>query len=649
VRTALVSSAIGIETAGVDPDTGAGIVMAHGALAAAGAEPAAFLSAGSAVPTESYGDGDSYVEPNEIWDLSIPLTNDGGLAATAVSAVLSTSTSGVTITSASSSYADMAPTGNASNNTAFRFAVAPDFPCAGLIDFNLDVSYGGGVPQTFHFTILAGSPGTPAIFTYSGAAVPIPDAGDLSGSNPGAPAFADLTVAAGGVNVYKVALKIDGTTCDATAGSTAVGIDHTFVNDLRVTLHSPTGTAIQIIHNTDGGGNNFCQTLLDDAGTDGSIQAVVTAQAPFTGSFTPSSPLSAFAGEAADGTWQLEVQDFFSQDTGNIRAFSIILTPAVCDVAALSPQPMEVDAHAATGDSSNHNGVFEPGETVQVSPGWRNTSAATPQSFIGIASAFDGPAGPNYVLADGTADYGTIAAGTTGECAGATDDCYLMTITGSRPTAHWDATFKESLTADVSKTWTLHLGESFPDVPTSNPFYAFIENIFHNGITGGCGGGSFCPGNSVTRAQMAVFLLKAEHGPTYVPPACTGVFADVACSPTPDFAVNYIEQLAAEGITGGCGGGNFCPNNPVTRAQMAIFLLKDEHGSAYVPPACTGVFADVACLPVPAFGVNFIEQLATEGITGGCGGGNFCPNNPNNRGQMAVFLVKTFGLRLYGQ
>jgi len=343
------------------------------------------------------------------------------------------------------------------------------------------------------------------------------------------------------------------------------------------------------------------------------------------------------------------VQDFFAQDTGNIRAFSIILTPAVCDVAALSPQPMEVDAHAATGDSSNHNGVFELGETAQVSPGWRNTSVATPQSFIGIASAFDGPAGSTYTLADGTADYGTIAAGATGECAGATDDCYLMTITGSRTAAHWDATFKESLTADVSKTWTLHVGGSFPDVPTSNPFYAFIENIFHNGITGGCGGGNFCSGNSVTRAQMAVFLLKAEHGPTYVPPACTGVFADVACSPTPDFAVNYIEQLAAEGITGGCGGGNFCPNNPVTRAQMAIFLLKDEHGSAYVPPACTGVFADVACLPVPAFGVNFIEQLATEGITGGCGGGNFCPNNPNNRGQMAVFLVKTFGLRLYGQ
>ena len=78
---------------------------------------------------------------------------------------------------------------------------------------------------------------------------------------------------------------------------------------------------------------------------------------------------------------------------------------------------------------------------------------------------------------------------------------------------------------------------------------------------------------------------------------------------------------------------------------MAVFLLKAEHGSAYVPPACAGVFGDVTC---PSLFADWIEQLAAEGITGGCGGGNYCPNNPNNRGQMAAFLVKIFGLELYG-
>jgi hypothetical protein len=64
-----------------------------------------------------------------------------------------------------------------------------------------------------------------------------------------------------------------------------------------------------------------------------------------------------------------------------------------------------------------------------------------------------------------------------------------------------------------------------------------------------------------------------------------------------------------------------------------------------VPPNCLGVFGDVAC---PSTFADWIEQLAAEGITAGCGGGNYCPDDPNIRGQMAVFLVKIFGLPLYG-
>jgi hypothetical protein len=142
---------------------------------------------------------------------------------------------------------------------------------------------------------------------------------------------------------------------------------------------------------------------------------------------------------------------------------------------------------------------------------------------------------------------------------------------------------------------------------------------------------------------MAVFLLKGKFGSAHVPPPATGtVFGDVHPG---DFAADWIEELAGLGITGGCGGGNYCPANPVTRAQMAVFLLKSEHGSVYVPPTCIGVFTDVLC--PGGFAVDWIEQLASEGITGGCGGTNYCPNNPNTRGQMAVFLVKTFGLLLY--
>ena len=319
---------------------------------------------------------------------------------------------------------------------------------------------------------------------------------------------------------------------------------------------------------------------------------------------------------------------------------------------SLIPQPMDVDANAVAGSSSNVNGVLEPGETVQVAPTWLNTLTAA-QAFVGTASDLAGPAGPTYTIADTSADYGSVAGGTASNCNGASGDCYLMTVSGTRPVQHWDATFKESLSIPIGpetaglpvKTWTLHVGDSFPDVPTSNQFYAFIENLFHNGVTGGCSGGGYCPDNSVTRAQMAVFLMKSKLGSPETPPPATGtVFADV---PVSNPFAPWIEQLAAFGITGGCGGGNYCPNNPVTRAQMAVFLLKSQHGSAYMPPPCTGVFPDVECTPTPAFAVDWIEQLHAEGITSGCGGGNYCPNSPNTRGQMAVFLVRTFELLLY--
>jgi hypothetical protein len=110
----------------------------------------------------------------------------------------------------------------------------------------------------------------------------------------------------------------------------------------------------------------------------------------------------------------------------------------------------------------------------------------------------------------------------------------------------------------------------------------------------------------------------------------------------PSLFADWIEALAAEGITAGCGPVVYYPQNPVRRDQMAAFLLKSEHGSAYVPPTCAGVFTDGPC---PSQFADWIEQLALENITGGCGAGNYCPASPNTRVQMAVFLVKTFHLQ----
>jgi len=182
--------------------------------------------------------------------------------------------------------------------------------------------------------------------------------------------------------------------------------------------------------------------------------------------------------------------------------------------------------------------------------------------------------------------------------------------------------------------------DSIPgDVWPSNPFDDFIEALARNEITSGCSNHFYCPAAPVTRAQMAVMLLKSKYGSDYVPPPATGtVFSDV---PRTAFAAAWIEQLADEGVTNGCGGGRYCPNNPVTRAQMAVFLLRAEHGFNYVPPEPTGVFDDLD-LDDPF--APWIERLFAEGITSGCGDGIYCPNAPNTRAQMAAFLTRTFDL-----
>lgn len=101
----------------------------------------------------------------------------------------------------------------------------------------------------------------------------------------------------------------------------------------------------------------------------------------------------------------------------------------------------------------------------------------------------------------------------------------------------------------------------------------WIESLKADGITTGCAVGLYCPDDSTTRAQMAVFLLRSKHGASYTPPSvgASSGFGDV---PITHWAAAWIKQLAAEGITSGCGGGNYCPESFVTRGQMAIFLVR---------------------------------------------------------------------------
>ena len=186
---------------------------------------------------------------------------------------------------------------------------------------------------------------------------------------------------------------------------------------------------------------------------------------------------------------------------------------------------------------------------------------------------------------------------------------------------------------------------NFADVAGNNVFWKNIEGLYAAGITGGCVTSPdllYCPANNVTRAEMAVFLLRGIHGAAYTPPAVgasTG-FNDV---PVAYWAAAWIKQLAAEGITLGCGTAIFCPEGLVTRDQMAVFLLRAKHGAGYAPPA-VGASTGFNDVPVAYWAAAWIKQLAAEGITTGCGGGNFCPGGTVTRDQMSAFLSRTFNI-----
>ena len=118
----------------------------------------------------------------------------------------------------------------------------------------------------------------------------------------------------------------------------------------------------------------------------------------------------------------------------------------------------------------------------------------------------------------------------------------------------------EQMMPEINSASCLTAASTFIDVPPSHPFFEFVETLAANGVTSGCAPSQYCPDASVTRAQMAVFLLKAKYGSAHVPPPATGtVFGDV---PTSAFGAAWIEELASLGVTGGCGGGNYCRARP---------------------------------------------------------------------------------------
>jgi hypothetical protein len=200
---------------------------------------------------------------------------------------------------------------------------------------------------------------------------------------------------------------------------------------------------------------------------------------------------------------------------------------------------------------------------------------------------------------------------------------------------------------------------TFGDVPftysetlggVSYNLFPYIQALYNAGFTAGCQTSPsliFCPSNTLTRAESAVFMLRSVKGGGYLPPTPPGyTFVFGADNWTTGlWAEPWAEDMYFEGLTAGCllNPLRFCPWDNLPRDQAAVFAVRIKHGNAFVPPAGTGtVFADMTD-PV-LWSTAWAEQAYRDGLIPACGtqAGKplFCPATLLDRAWASYMIVR---------
>ena len=250
------------------------------------------------------GDGDTALERGEPFTLRVNLRNVGNKTATAVSGTLSAPASDATITQANATWANIVANGSKAS-TLMKGTVESNLACGKIVGLTLAGS-ANGTPFSIPVPVRTGKPGPANTYTSTDVPKAIPD-------NTPTGVTSNLSVAGGGT-LSDIEVKIGPLT-------------HTYVSDLQIDLTSPAGTTVRLVDQAGSSGDNFTNTVFsDDAAT-----PITAGAAPFTGSFRPVQPLSAFDGEAATGVWKLTVRDVALTDTGTLSNWSVSRKIYVCD------------------------------------------------------------------------------------------------------------------------------------------------------------------------------------------------------------------------------------------------------------------------------------------------------------------------------
>lgn len=369
------------------------------------------------------------------------------------------------------------------------------------------------------------------------------------------------------------------------------------------------------------------QDIVALSASAGSLTATVRSRRegfdrPTSATTGASADVAALVGADFDGDHRADLWE--ATPDGRLRVWK---GPAFAQLLDDSPLPAGTPARLAAGDRDGGdrpelfalypNGGGSRIDVLTHNGSWsKQTSIALGRSAEAVAAI-----GAGDYDGDGRADAQVLTS--DGDMA-----AYIGNTSTGQPSGQWFI-YPDS---DCDDPILLMFEGSFMDDDDST-FTANIESIAEAGVTRGCNppfNDKFCPGDDVSREQMAAFLVRALGLSDNDHPG----FADVAPSST--FAED-IGKLATAGITKGCNppaNDMFCPKDDVSREQMAAFLVRALGLSAGDHPG----FSDV---PGQSTFVDDIERLATAGITRGCnppGNTRFCPEDPVTRGQMAAFL-----------
>ena len=193
--------------------------------------------------------------------------------------------------------------------------------------------------------------------------------------------------------------------------------------------------------------------------------------------------------------------------------------------------------------------------------------------------------------------------------------------------------------------------QTFDDTPPSHFFWGSIERLYADGFVAGCSSAPilFCPDDTLTRAEGAVFVERGVHDASYDPPdPSVQVFIDVLLTA---WYADWVDGLWNDEYTAGCGGSIpgvdliYCPLDGNSRAEGTVFYLRMLHGSAYIPPdPIVQIFDDV---PIGEWYAKWIHQAYTDGLIDPCQvtpSMLFCPFDPMSRGLAANMMVRAKGL-----